>query len=227
MSKQETAAASDQYQKSGKPMVASSYSNPIANASDKLKDKLSENWMSAWNIILTAIVFAILIALVHYYTVANLFNTGEIFEGIGWVSTLSGGLYFVIVALMIGSAGAAFGMSWKKNSESATWTIAAILVLGLLTFYMFASARDGRKEQFVLWTGVSVVASIGIAGYGFWSTRGLKNFADANPHMFDEADKKAIPQRYTYSMAMLGVSVLSAIAVGVGALSLHRAIPAQ
>jgi hypothetical protein len=208
-------------------MVQSSYRNPVTNAADKLKEFGSENWMSAWNVILVAIVFAILIALVHYYTVANLFNTGEMFNGIGWVSTGGGLLFFFIVALMIGSAGAAFGMSWKKNSDAAMWSIAAILVLGLLTFYMFASARDERKDQFVLWTGVSIIASIGIAGYGFWSMRGLSAFAKANSDKFDEADKKAIPQRYTYSMAMLGVSVVSAITVIIGTVSLYRAIPNQ
>lgn len=212
---------------SGKPIVQSSFRNPVSNATDKLKAFGSESWMSAWNIILVAIVFAILIALVHYYTVANLFNTGEIFHGTGWVSTGGGLLFFFLVAVMIGSSAATFGMSWKKNSESAMWSVAVVLVLGLLTYYMFASAKDDRKDQFVLWTGVSVIAAIGIAGYGFWSMRGLKNYATANPNQFDDADKKAIPVRYTYSMVILGVSVVSSIAVIVGTVSLYRAIPSN
>lgn len=206
-------------------MVQSSFRNPVSGAADKLKDFGSESWMSAWNVILVAIVFAIIIALVHYYTVANLFNAGEMFHGIGWVSTGGGLLFFFIVALMIGSAGAAFGMSWKKNSDAAMWSIAIIMVLGLLTYFMFASCKDERKDQFILWTGVSVIGTLAAAGYGFWSTRGLKNFAAANPDKFDATDKKAIPERYTYAMAMLGVSVVSAIAVIVGTVSLYREIP--
>ena len=222
MSQKNQSAAVDD---NDKPMVNSTYRNPTSKAMDKIEKLGQESWMSAWNIILVAVIFAILIALVHYYTVANLFNAGGEFNGIGWVSTGSGILFFFIVALMIGSSAAAFGMSWKKNSDAAMWSIAVVLVLGLLTYFMFASARDEKKDQFILWTGLSVVGVVGVAGYGFWSMRGLANYAKANPGQFDDADKKAIPERYTYSMAMLGVSVVSAIAVVVGSVSLYRAIP--
>lgn len=211
---------------SDKPIVqSSSYRNPVSKAGDSIKKLGSENWMSAWNIILVAVVFAILIALVHYYTVAALFNTGGLFHGIGWVATGGGLLFFAIVGLMIGSAGAAFGMSWKKNSEAAMWSVAAVLVLGLLTFYMYAAANDERKDQFILWTVVTILGVVGVAGYGFWSMRGLKNYAAANPSQFDKTDVDAIKERYTYSMAMAGVSALSAVAVVVGTVSMYRAIP--
>jgi hypothetical protein len=209
------------------PLVMSSYRGSPQAVAKKLADFGSEDWMSAWNIILVALVFAILIALVHYYTVANLFNTGEVFNGIGWVATGGGLLLFFLVAIMIGSAGAAFGMSWKKNSESAMWTIAAILVLGLLTFYMFASARDERKEQFVLWTGVSVIATIGIAGWGFWSMRSLKQAVSTSGNEIDPKEKETIHQRYNYSMGLLGVSLISSIILIIGAVSLYGAIPAS
>lgn len=204
--------------------ASTSYRNPNSELA-KAKEIANENWGSPWMIILLAVVLAIMLALVHYYQFASLFAAGGSLAGTGWVASGDGILFHFIVGIAMAASVSAFALSIKRNGDAMSMVFGLSLVLGLiLLYYMFQSAKDGFKNQFILWASISVVALVGLAGWGTYSLWAEKSNITKNPSAYDSQAKEAIPQRFTYSAVMTGITALAGIAIIVAALKIYAAL---
>jgi hypothetical protein len=184
-----------------------------------------ESWMHPAKVLLTSIVISVVIGLVIYYTTSVFLTphvTGGdgIFEKANWLTAGGGSLFILLVALLIGLCGASIGMSWKNNGIAAIWAMGTSAIVGLLYYILFASAKDGRKDQFVFWSFLSTIVAVAIPGYGWWQTRKLSNEAKSthNP------ETAQLSQRATWSMIFFGISVVLAMVVAAGLWQIHGAL---
>jgi hypothetical protein len=184
-----------------------------------------ESWMHPAKVLLTSIVISVVIGLVIYYTTSvfltpHVTGGSGIFEKANWLTAGGGSLFILLVALLIGLCGASIGMSWKNNGISAIWAMGTSAIVGLLYYILFASAKDGRKDQFVFWSFLSTIVAVAIPGYGWWQTRKLSNEAKTT-HSPEAAQ---LSQRATWSMIFFGVSAVLAMIVAAGLWQIHGAL---
>lgn len=226
------------YQSAGKqPIVRTPYKGAGVGSSTlaAVSSKSKENWMNSWMVILAGLVAAILVALIFYYTATNLLTVvaagvtpspaNGLFTSSNWLTIGSGALFFIIVAITLAAAGSAVGMSWKNNGDSAMWTMGATLLMGIVYYFVFASARDDRKDQFAFWSFLATIIAIVVPGYGWWQTRSLNNDLKANPGDYDNMDKENIPKRSLWSMITFGVAVVFALITAAGLYKIYGALP--
>jgi hypothetical protein len=200
----------------------------------KLKSIASENWMHPAKVVLAGIVISVFIGLILYYTTTTLLQvnnssggiTGSgLFDTSNWLTTGGGLLFTLFIILLLGFGGASFGMSWKNNGQSAMWSMLSSALIGIMYYFVFASAKDGRKDQFVLWSVLATIVSIGFPLYGWWTMKkmndAVKNGLDAD---CDAADKEAIPKRHTWSLGMLIGSVILSIVIASGLWKIHSTL---
>jgi len=191
--------------------------------------------MNSWMVIFAGLIAAILVALIFYYTATNLLTvvaTGVtpspangLFTSSNWLTIGSGALFFIIVAITLGAAGSTIGMSWKNNGDSAMWSMGATFLIGIIYYFVFASARDDRKDQFAFWSFLATIIAIALPGYGWWQTRTLNNDLTANPADYDNSDKINIPQRAKWSMITFGVALVFALITAAGCYKIYGALP--
>ena len=220
-----------------KPAVPQRYvaNAQASNAIASVEKKASESWMSPMQVILAGLVAAVLVALVYYYNTTTMLQVAPanttpnarngIFTASNWLTIGGGTLFFVLVAVMLAAGGASIGMSWKKNGDSAMWTMGSTFLLGLLFYFVFAAARDNRKDQFAFWSFLGTVAAIALPGYGWWQARALANDLKVNSADYDAVDKAAIPVRAKWSMITFGVAGLFALIVAAGLYKIYGALP--
>jgi hypothetical protein len=217
------------------PAAAGAGSNAMAAVSKKA----NEDWMSPIQVVLAALIAGVLLALVYYYTVTTLLQvstvlttgqnpvpilnpTNGIFGSSNWLTVGSGALFFLIVAVLLTSAGVTMGMSWKRNGDAAMWAIGSTVLVGILFYFVFASARDNRKDQFAFWSFLAAIVAVAVPGYGWWQTRALVKDVEANPGnyiaVYDGKDTEVerIKSRGTWAMITFGTSSLFALITAAG-----------
>lgn len=221
----------------GKPAVRRQQ-NPTTTTTTAIaavEKKAGENWMAPMQVLLAGLVAAVLVALVFYYTVTVMLSVAPagtqqptaktgLFTASNWLTIGGGSFFFVIIAVLLGAAGATMGMSWRRNGDAAMWAMGSTLLLGLVYYFVFASANDGRKDQFAFWSFLATIAAIAIPGYGWWQMKGLVADLKTNEKEYNDADKKAIPMRGTWSMITFGVSVSFALIAAAGFYKIYGAM---
>ena len=224
-----------------KAIVRPAFTGPAGSsvlaAAKKIAD---EEWMSPMQVIISALIGGVILALVYYYTVTTLLQvsstttnpTNGIFTTDNWLTIGKGGLFFLILAVLLTTAGSTVGMSWKKNGDAALWSIGATILTGVLYYFVFASARDGRKDQFAFWSFLATIVSIAIPAYGWWVTRALVKDTETSPSSYPttynegkETEISRIKSRGTWSMITLGISVVFSLIVASGLYKIYSVMP--
>jgi hypothetical protein len=205
------------------------YVTPMSKKVDAIKEKLDGSWMNPLNIIMVALVGALVLGLVMYYTVALMFDeeaTGQgagVLAGAGWSASGGGIVIILLTVLTIGSAAACLGMGWQNNSQAVIFTALATGLLGLIFYFVFAAVRDEKNDQMVLWAVLGVAASVGVSVYSWWT---LRNWAKET-----EADGVAeitenVKQRARWSMITLAATAIFAAITAAGLWQIHGHVSA-
>lgn len=196
-------------------------------------DKMAADWMSPLNIVMVALVAALVLGLVMYYTVALMFDAeaegqgAGILVNAGWSASGGGILIILLTILSIGSAAACLGMGWKNNSQALLFTALAAGLLGFMYYFAFAATRDDKKNQIALWALLGLAGTIGIAVYSWWGLRNWAKDVEANPGSYaemvgDKSEAEHIKERAKWSSITLGATVVFGVITAAGLWQIHN-----
>lgn len=202
-----------------------------SQAASELKKIAAESWMSPAKVILSAVVVAVIVGLILYYTVTTLLQVhpvgspanaqNGIFDSANWLTWGGGLFFFVMVIIVLTCGGACIGMSWKNNGQAAMWAAGAALLIGVLYYFVFVSAKDNRKDQFALWSILATIIAIALHVYGWWQIRAMSK---DNTTRYSAEEQNSISERASWATYTLGVGGVFAIIVAAGLWKIYSAL---
>lgn len=142
----------------------------------------SQSWGSPLTPLIGLFIFAVLLGFSFFFTLLPMFeditrtptdersprglfhsNNLDSFINLG-----SGFLVTFIAALFIFSAAALCGLSYGEGSKFLMYSVVALLFLGFSYHLCVVAARDVNSTWFMIWSVISVLASVAIGGLGFY-----------------------------------------------------------
>jgi hypothetical protein len=181
--------------------------------------------MHPGKILLASVVISVVVGLVLYYTTSTFLTVSAVsaadadtslFTESNWLTAGGGALFMLLVSLLLALMGSSIGMSWKSNSSSTIWSMGTSAFIGFIYYFVFASAKDNRKDQFAFWSVFATIIAIAIPAYGWWQTRKLASLASP--------DKDHYTRRSTWATGLFGGSVVLALVVAAGLWKIHGAL---
>jgi hypothetical protein len=173
-----------------------------------LKELKEKEWLSPMYVVLVSLIVVLIIMMIVYFSLGDIFTGSGPLANAGWVSSGGGFLFLAIAGLFVISASSAFGLVWKGAGLAVGMTLIASLLFGILFYFILGSVRDAKKDLFLIWSAVTVIGGILIAVYGWWGTRDLAMKADK--FMVEELKSRAMWALVLMVIAVVSVFILLA-----------------